>query len=169
MARELPENGGPPKGTRNNFRTSVWSNLFTKEEVAFAEQHLWNDLSSEIEIIRIRLRRMLVAEARQMVTDGDMTTQELEEIVEEVYTTKTGKQVGNLLRKKKFRRADFHNQFDRLVARLESMTKLQHDLDRSAKGLNPDDTPPIGRIVVEVVGGKVESLNPVDDLEADDA
>lgn len=160
MARELPQNGGPPKGTMNNFRTSVWANLFTEEEVRFAEQHVWNDLTAELEIVRIRIRRLLVAEARQMVHDGTMTKEELEEIVEEVYLTQTGKQYGKLLQKKKFRRADFTHQINVLLGRLESLTKLHHDLNTAAaKADAPAGEAPITTIRVEVVGAKSSEVS----------
>jgi hypothetical protein len=160
------QNGGSPPGTVNGLRTGVWANLFTKEEVEWAAQHTWDDLTAEIEVIRIRLRRMLVAEARQLNHDGQMTDTELEEIVTEVYKTRSGKQIGNLLERKKFRRTDFTNSFNILMARLESITKTQNDIWKSRQDPGDDAKDvPITTIRVEVVGAKPIAPEP-EQLEA---
>lgn len=163
--------GGQP-GAMNNFRTSVWACLFTEEEIKFAEQHAWNDLSLEIEITRIRLRRLLIAEAHQMTRDGEMSKAELDEIVTEAYKTKTGKQIGNLMERKKFKRVDFTAQMNLLMGRMESMTRTHKDLQTTLAPDAGEPGSPIGTIRVEVVGAKGSVTNntlnlPVIDMDSD--
>lgn len=158
----------PPMGKSANESHGVYDTCFTPEELALDER--LGDVDLELRISRLRLRRAIFAEqeqARQLAEEK----LDLDEIRTEQIIDADGKPLpglaGHKTYKKTFKRTNFGDIFDRLMARIESLEKTRHWLLYSTSNGGPEDKDnlmnrPIGQIKVTVVQGKAH-----EDPEAD--
>ena len=114
---------GAPKGNTNALKHGIYSKHFTDEELEIAEKIELGDVSNELRLCRIRLRRALDAE------EAACGEPELEEVLER---DGGGPMVASEERRSRVR--DYPKMVDVLLARIESLEKTRAALLRALSG-----------------------------------
>jgi len=129
--------GKTPKGTKGNRKHGIYSDAMTDEE-----RELWPEIISrlgsvdeEIHVIRLQLRRALIAQQRVQEAPADLKNLAGVEVTE-IRRSNRGDDgpIVDVISK----RADFHAIIDRLSGRLASLEKTRAELMAAARDTGDD-------------------------------
>ncbi len=141
------------KGNQHAVKFGIYGSVLTDEEKQDWHAIELGKVDDEIRLNRIRLVRALKAEQAQ-----GQDALELDSETEEPPV------IGGIplhdeapIIKKAYKRRDFSQQIDRLMARIESLERTRVELMKAS----PEDETPVAKIEIEVVNGK-NAANPDD-------
>ena len=134
------------KGNQHAVKFGIYGSVLTDEEKQDWRAIELGKVDDELRLNRIRLVRALKAEQAQ-----EQDALELESKTEEPPVIDgIPLSDGDPIVKKAYKRRDFSQQIDRLMARIESLERTRAELMKA----NPEDESPVAKIEIEVVSGK---------------
>lgn len=140
---------GAPKGNKFASKHNIYSPFMSPDERALAETFELDSLEGELRLSKIQLMRALEAQSKSDSNDVTDESNLVEYVENELQPASTAAKSA-----KTYKKRDFHNEIDKLKARIESLTlKIdqlsQSKLDKQLKQLEIDkrvreanDTPP---------------------------
>ncbi len=135
-------------GEQRALKHCAYSKFFTAEEIKLGSATEIGFVDAELRLTRVRLIRMLKAEVQQEKDQAELY---------ELQTEGVSGSVAPLFERKRFKRTNYHDIFDRLMARIESLERTRMELAKVARAEelgSPEKDVPITNIRIEVVGGK---------------
>lgn len=125
-------NKGPPLGSQNNLKHGIYAKSLSKSEAELYDQIDTKDLTHEIKMAKIRLRRALM---NLRLYNAGKYKPKVTKAVHEVKNGNLGVEVSS---KKERSVPDFEEIASKYMARVASLIKTQHEMNLDGQD-DPDD------------------------------